>query len=437
MSPTTDHNFRYPALTDTPNVPRDIQALAVDIAAYVDVHPGPQGIQGTTGMQGVQGPQGLQGRQGTQGVQGTQGLQGLQGILGLQGPVGQAGTQNAHAAINAVSVANGTGTSTYFAGSADAENGTGVGAYIEANANGTIPTIDGVTLAVGNRVLFTNRANLIENGIYSVTSLGSGSTKYRFTRSTDYDNSTLLEVEAGDYVYALTGTAYAGSTWVQIKVGSNVDGSIRIGTDQILFTQSSGIGAQGTNGTQGTQGVQGLQGLQGSQGTNGIQGAQGILGTQGTYITSANAPSSPLQGLGWLNLNDGHLYLWSGTEWFEPYNNFTGLQGAQGVQGVYGPPTIPQNSQTTSYTLALTDVGKHVSITTGGVTVPPSIFNSGDNIMIYNNSSSSQTITQGSGVTLRLAGTSSFGNRTLSQYGLTSILCVASNVFVISGSGLS
>jgi hypothetical protein len=196
-------------------------------------------------------------------------------------------------------------------------------------------------------------------------------------------------------------------------------------------------GVQGTTGIQGSIGSQGVTGLQGFQGTQGVQGIQGILGTQGTYITSATAPVSPLQGLAWLNTEDSRLYVWSGTQWFEPYNNFSGLQGMQGIQGIYGPATIPQNSQTASYTLALTDMGKHVSITTGGITVPSSIFSSGDNIMIYNNSSSSQTITQGSGVTLRLAGTSSFGNRTLSQYGLTSILCVASNVFVISGSGLS
>jgi hypothetical protein len=306
MTPTTDHNFRYPALSDTPNVPRDIQALAVDIGAYVDAHPGPQGIQGRQGLQGIQGTQGLQGPQGTQGLQGVQGPQGTQGLQGVQGPQGTQGLQG-----------------------------------------------------------------------------------------------------------------------VQGPQGTQ--------------------GLQGVQGPQGTQGLQGIQGPQGTQGLQGIQGfgyaqlqgTQGILGTQGTYITSATAPSSPLQGLGWLNLNDGRLYLWSGTEWFEPYNNLNGIQGVQGIQGIFGPATIPQNSQTTSYTLASTDVGKHVSITTGGVTVPSSVFNVGDNIMIYNNSSSSQTITQGSGVTLRFAGTSSFGNRTLSQYGLTSILCVASNVFVISGSGLS
>lgn len=98
---------------------------------------------------------------------------------------------------------------------------------------------------------------------------------------------------------------------------------------------------------------------------------------------------------------------------------------------------IPQNPQTASYTLVRADGGKHISITTGGVTVPAGVFEIGDTVSIYNNSGSSQTITQGGSVTLRLAGTSSTGNRTLGLYGLCSILCVASNTFVISGAGLS
>lgn len=98
---------------------------------------------------------------------------------------------------------------------------------------------------------------------------------------------------------------------------------------------------------------------------------------------------------------------------------------------------IPQNSQTTGYTLVAGDNGKFISITTGGVTVPSSIFTAGQNIVIFNNSSSSQTITQGSGVTMYQAGTTNTGNRTLSSYGVVTVLCVASNTFVITGSGLS
>lgn len=98
---------------------------------------------------------------------------------------------------------------------------------------------------------------------------------------------------------------------------------------------------------------------------------------------------------------------------------------------------IPQNSQTTSYTLVATDAGKHISITTGGVTIPASVFSVGEAVSIYNNSGSSQTITQGASTTVRLVGTATTGNRTLGQYGLCTILCVASNVFVISGGGLT
>ena len=99
--------------------------------------------------------------------------------------------------------------------------------------------------------------------------------------------------------------------------------------------------------------------------------------------------------------------------------------------------SIPQNAQTGAYVAAASDVGKHISITTGGVTVPNGIFSVGDAFTIYNNSGSTQIITQGSSVTLRYAGTSNTGNRNLLQRGICTVLCVANNEFVISGTGLS
>lgn len=121
-------------------------------------------------------------------------------------------------------------------------------------------------------------------------------------------------------------------------------------------------------------------------------------------------------------------------------SSFSGNQGAQGVQGIQGAigaASIPQNAKTSSYTLQATDAGKHISITTGGITVPASVFSIGDAVSIYNNSGSNQTITQGTSVTLRNAGSADTGNRTLAQYGLCTVLCVASNTFVIIGTGLS
>jgi hypothetical protein len=99
--------------------------------------------------------------------------------------------------------------------------------------------------------------------------------------------------------------------------------------------------------------------------------------------------------------------------------------------------TVPPNAQTSAYTLVIGDVGKFIDITTGGVTVPQNIFSAGDVVTIYNDSSSDQTITEGTGVTLRLAGTATDGNRTLAQRGVATILCVASNEFVINGGGLT
>ena len=101
--------------------------------------------------------------------------------------------------------------------------------------------------------------------------------------------------------------------------------------------------------------------------------------------------------------------------------------------------SIPQNSKNTGYTLQSTDNGQMINITTGNVTVPAGVFNSpfGQTVSIFNNQTTSNAVVQGSGVTLRLAGTTATGNRTLARYGVATLICVAANTFVISGAGLS
>jgi hypothetical protein len=113
---------------------------------------------------------------------------------------------------------------------------------------------------------------------------------------------------------------------------------------------------------------------------------------------------------------------------------FTGSQGA-GFTGSAGVNTIPQITASSARTLNIDDVGKHISITSGGITIPSGVFSVGDAVSIFNNSSNSQTISS-SGVTTFFAGTSATGTRTLAQRGICTILCVASNTFVIFGAGL-
>lgn len=99
--------------------------------------------------------------------------------------------------------------------------------------------------------------------------------------------------------------------------------------------------------------------------------------------------------------------------------------------------TVPSNAKTTAYVLLSTDAGKFINITTGGVTLNTGTFTQGQNVTIYNNSASNQTITQGASVTLRQVGTANTGNRTLAQRGLCTILCVGTDEYVITGGGLS
>jgi hypothetical protein len=94
-------------------------------------------------------------------------------------------------------------------------------------------------------------------------------------------------------------------------------------------------------------------------------------------------------------------------------------------------------NRTAAYTAALSDNGGTIRITTGGVTVPSGVFLPGQVFSIVNNSAGNQTITQGAGVTLRFAGTTITGNRTLAGYGQCTVYCVASNEFLISGPGLT
>jgi hypothetical protein len=98
---------------------------------------------------------------------------------------------------------------------------------------------------------------------------------------------------------------------------------------------------------------------------------------------------------------------------------------------------IVNSGKSAAYIPTVDDNGKMINITTGGVTINAGIFSAGQNITIYNNSASSQTITQGATVTLRLAGTATTGNRTLAQRGIATVVCVASNEFVCSGAGLT
>jgi hypothetical protein len=149
---------------------------------------------------------------------------------------------NAHAASayattgalgTAGNLVGGTITTTYA-------NGTlGVGATITVatSSNWSAITIDGQSLTVTDRVLIKDQASSLQNGIYTVTSVGAigNTTSFVFTRALDIDQA--LELAAGDLTYVVAGTANGGDGYVLISEVTTV------GTDAVVWAQFSGAGA--------------------------------------------------------------------------------------------------------------------------------------------------------------------------------------------------
>jgi len=228
---------------------------------------------------------------------------------------------------------------------------------------------------------------------------------------------------AGDNSLIITDLSYAEN-----KAKFNTNGSVELYYDNVkkLETLGAGVTVTGTTFTD-------------QLNVSGVSTASSFVKSGGTSSQFLKADGSV----------DSSTYITSYTE-TDTLNSVTnrGNSTSNGISvGVVTATTVndsignvravPQNAQTSAYILAASDVGKHISITTGGVTVNSGIFSVGDTVSIYNNSSSNQTITQGTSVTMYLVGTATTGNRTLAQRGVATILCVASNTFVIMGGGLS
>jgi len=139
---------------------------------------------------------------------------------------------NFHAAAQYATTAN-LSTVTYNNGSS------GVGATITNAGTQAALTIDGYTFTStdatnATRVLVKNQSTQSQNGIYTVTNQGSGSTNWVLTRATDYDTSGTgtNEVDQGDFILVIGGTANANTSWVQ-----QTPLPITIGTTNIVFIQ--------------------------------------------------------------------------------------------------------------------------------------------------------------------------------------------------------
>lgn len=125
----------------------------------------------------------------------------------------------------------------------------GIGATLTNAGTKAALVVDGVTVSATDRVLIYNQTNVFENGVYTVTTVGTpdpGGTNWVLTRATDSDtyapNSTLA-LGQGDYFFVQAGNTGKGESYILTTIGTIV-----FGTTGLVFNQfgSSQVYTAGT-----------------------------------------------------------------------------------------------------------------------------------------------------------------------------------------------
>jgi len=115
----------------------------------------------------------------------------------------------------------------------------GVGATLTNSGTQVALTIDGVSMTVGDRVMVRLQTTGAQNGVYTVTTVGSGSTNWVLTRATDANKVSPSDPDGlgtGDYFYTQSGTLNAGDSHVL----TTEPNTMIIGYTTLTYTQFSG-----------------------------------------------------------------------------------------------------------------------------------------------------------------------------------------------------
>ena len=147
----------------------------------------------------------------------------------------------------AVSVATTEALVAYYDNVDTSPDGVGAILFAQSNENITTAGVGGTglidrfkDLTVTDRVLVKDQGlngigNTFENGYYTVTRIGSGSTSWELTRAVDFDQSS--EIASGAFSFVLNGDDNAGGGFVLITKEP-----VSIGVSALEFTQFSSPG---------------------------------------------------------------------------------------------------------------------------------------------------------------------------------------------------
>jgi hypothetical protein len=244
-------------------------------------------------------------------------------------------------------------------------NGTsGVGATLTNAGTQAAFTADGIAVPLNSRVLIYNQTNQFENGVYTLTTVGSGSTNWVLTRATDANTYGLRDPNAlgyNDAFFVTNGNTGAGETYV-----CTTSGVITFGTTAITFAQisSSQVYSAGTGLT--------LTGTQFSL------TAPVVVANGGTGLTSFTAGDLPYYtsgtALSKLGIGSNTYVLTSNGSapgWTNPASvtvgNATAAVTATNVTGGAAGSIVYQSGAATTTTLAL---GTTNYVLTAGASAP-------------------------------------------------------------------
>jgi hypothetical protein len=265
-----------------------------------------------------------------------------------------------------------------------ANGGTGQSSYTDGQlliGNSTGNTLTKSTLTAGSGVSISNGSGSIT---ISATGLGGTVTSVSFTGG-------IVSVATATTTPALTvagtsgGIPYFSSSSTWASSGALAANALVVG---------GGAGVAPSTITTGT----------------GVVTALGVnVGSSGAFVTNGGALGTPSSG----NLTN------------------TTVDGTNKV-GYRNLPAV--GTKSSSYTLAVADVGKYVQLTTGGsIVIPTSTFAEGDAITLFNNTTGNITITC-SAPTAYIAGFNTVKtSMTLTTRGVATILFISSTVCVVTG----
>lgn len=239
-------------------------------------------------------------------------------------------------------------------------NGTaGVGATLTNAGTQVALAIDGVTLSVADRVLIYTQTTQTQNGIYVVTSVGSGSTNWVLTRASDantYINASPNGLSEGSTVFVQEGATGAGETYTCTTVGT-----ITFGTTAIVFAQisSAQIYSAGTGLTlSGTQFslTSPVATTLGGTGLTTFGSANRAIFSSGTTTLTAGTLPHEAGGTGFTSYTDGQLLIGKS------------LDGSLAKGTLTAGTAISISNGSGSITVTNTAPDQVVSLTAGGTT---------------------------------------------------------------------